>query len=168
MFTQNMFNLFSTWVLVWAALAGPGQALGDALKPGTRYVLQGDTIYDRKTDLTWQRCTYGQHWREVGECQGEPRRLTFDDANKLKLGGWRLPTLDELNSIVVRGRKPSIDATLFPNTPPLYYWATDNRDNSFAWYVFFENGVANHYFPPRTNKDLARLVRSGKWPPGKP
>jgi hypothetical protein len=161
MMIVRIVQLFVCLVLSSMAVAANSEA-------NARYVIQDDRVHDRQTDLTWQRCTYGMRWTANKDCQGEPRRLTFDAAKKLESGGWRLPTLDELNSIVVRGRKPSIDETLFPNTPPLYFWATDNRDTTFSWYVLFENGVANHYFPPRTNRDLVRLVRTGKWLPRKP
>lgn len=131
----------------------------------SRLLPQGEVVYDRKTDLTWQRCTYGQRWVRNKGCTGESKRITFDEAKALERDGWRVPTLDELKSIVVKGVKPTIDTAAFPDTPPVYFWSTDNRDTSFSWYVLFENGVANHYFPPRTNKDRVRLVRSGRWLP---
>jgi hypothetical protein len=135
-----------------------------ALAGSPRYMVQGAVVYDRQTDLTWQRCTYGQHWREGAGCEGTPTRVTFDDARALAKEGWRLPNLDELRSIVQLGATPTIDPVAFPDTPPLYFWATDTRDPTFSWYVFFENGIANHYYPPRTNKDLVRFVRSGPMP----
>lgn len=130
--------------------------------PAHRFVINGEYAYDIKTDLTWKRCSYGQVWREPSGCTGKPTLITFDDAKQLEKDGWRIPTLDELNSIVITKRSPTIDSTIFPNTPPVYYWATDNRDKSAAWYVFFENGRTNHYYPPRTNRDVFRMVRTGK------
>jgi hypothetical protein len=129
-----------------------------------RLSVRGALVHDRRTDLTWQRCTLGQRWSDAeGRCEGEPMRLTFDDAKRLERDGWRIPTLDELLSLVVTGQTPTIDASAFPDTPPLYYWATDNRDLGSAWYVLFENGRSNHYFPPRTNRDFVRFVRTGPW-----
>lgn len=151
------------WAWGWICaclLAGP-----PVRAAAPRLLAQGDTVYDRKTDLTWQRCTLGQRWDGHSRCLGDARRLTFDEARQMQTGGWRVPTLDELLSIVTPGRVPTIDPVLFPDTPPLYYWATDNREVGMAWYVFFENGRANHYFPPHTNRDLLRLVRSGRWAP---
>jgi hypothetical protein len=29
-----------------------------------RFVVHGNEVYDKKTDLTWQRCNYGQTWDE--------------------------------------------------------------------------------------------------------
>lgn len=129
-----------------------------------RLEAQGALVYDRKTDLTWQRCSYGQGWDEaVSRCTGQPRKLRFDEARKLEAVGWRVPKLDELVSIVQRGSKPALDAQAFPDTPPTYFWATDNREDDTAWYVSFADGRTNHYFPPRTNSDLVRFVRSGRW-----
>lgn len=138
-----------------------------AAEPASRAAMleaRGDVVYDRKTDLTWQRCSHGQRWDGKERCIGEVLRLTFDEAKALEADGWRVPTLDELTSIVVKGRKPTIDSAMFPDTPPAYFWATGDRDTSLSWYVYFENGIANHYFPPRTNRDSVRLVRSGRWP----
>ncbi len=164
-----MFARFPLFLLcVHAAMALPAQAVELAAKTQARLVPQGEVVYDRKTDLTWQRCTYGQRWTEGKGCAGESKRVTFDEAKALESAGWRVPTLDELKSIVVKGVKPTIDAAAFPDTPPVYFWSTDNRDTSFSWYVLFENGLANHYFPPRTNKDRVRLVRSGHWRPSAP
>lgn len=132
-------------------------------RPATsRWVVQGSLVYDRKTDLTWQRCVHGQRWEAAAGCVGMPQRLSFDDALKLQAGGWRVPRLDELVSIVMRvGSAPLIDTEVFPGTPASYFWATDNRDLQASWYVSFEDGRTNHYYPPRSNRDLLRLVRSG-------
>lgn len=152
-------------LFISVSLGGPGIARSLAADgDGTPLVAEGALVHDRKTDLTWQRCTVGQRWSNSGgRCEGQPVRLAFDDAKRLERDGWRIPTLDELLSLVVTGRTPSIDEQAFPDTPPVYYWATDNRDRDSAWYVLFENGRSNHYFPPRTNQDLVRFVRTGPW-----
>jgi hypothetical protein len=149
-----------------ASIAAPASASVTA-PAGARLVAQGDRVYDRKTDLTWQRCSLGQTWQAAaGRCQGAPLRLGFAEALQRQADGWRVPTLDELQSIVRPGARPAIDAQAFPDTPPLYFWATDNRDLAAAWYVRFEDGRANHYYPPHTNRDLLRLVHSGRALPG--
>jgi hypothetical protein len=142
-----------------AAAEGASQAGRDA-----RWQAQAALVYDTRTDLTWQRCPYGQRWQPGPDrCTGTAVRITFDDAKKLESQGWRMPRLDELVSIVVKGNTPAIDPLAFPDTPPTYFWATDNRDLDSAWYVLFSDGRINHYFPPRTNRDLVRFVRSGRW-----
>lgn len=129
-----------------------------------RLIADGALVYDRKTDLTWSRCSLGQRWdAQRSTCAGEAARITFDEAKALEGRGWRIPTLDELSSIVRPDSVPTIDSRIFPGTPPQYYWATDNRDTTASWYVWFENGRTNHYFPPRTNRDRVRYVRTGRW-----
>jgi len=147
-------------------MAAIGLLAGSAFaSPGAqRLIAEGALVYDRKTDLTWQRCVYGQRFdRTTGSCSGTPQKLTFDAAKLLEAQGWRVPRLDELVSLVVRGPAPTIDASAFPDTPATYFWATDNRDLTAAWYVSFEDTRTNHYFPPRTNRDLVRFVRVGRW-----
>ncbi len=57
---------------------------------------------------------------------------------------WRMPTVDELQSIVDYGAYPlaSIDAAWFPNTPAYYYWTSspDLSNNGAGWYVNFTSG----------------------------
>ena len=56
---------------------------------------------------------------------------------------WRLPTLTELQSLVLTGvGSPTIDTTWFPNTQPWYM--TSTPDSSFAgsaWFVGFVSGA---------------------------
>ena len=76
---------------------------------------------------------------------------------------WRLPTLDELQSILdtsrIIGLSPTIDAHWFPNTQIAAYWsASPNPDNSTsAWYVYFGKGGAFKTIRPYNY--FVRLVR---------
>jgi hypothetical protein len=79
---------------------------------------------------------------------------------------WRLPTADELQSIVdysVAFPVPTIDATWFPNTQGNIYWsASPNVGNpALAWVVDFFNGnVSSDGF--RDSSSYVRLVRAGQ------
>ena len=71
--------------------------------------------------------------------------------------GWRLPTVDELLSIVnFGGASPTIDATYFPSTSGNGYWAGTSTASSttFAWAVNFADGTAG-----ATNKNTPYRVR---------
>jgi hypothetical protein len=67
------------------------------------------------------------------------------------IGGWRVPTKDELLSIVdlsVPAPGPTIDATAFPITPAACFWtsspfnpSSDGRTNSY-WGIDFGHGSA--------------------------
>lgn len=76
-----------------------------------RYLINNDgTVTDIHTKLTWQRCSVGQTW--TGEtCAGEASSFKWDDAMQLAKDGWRLPTVDELDTLVFCSsgqRKPSV------------------------------------------------------------
>ncbi len=85
-----------------------------------RFQVAGNEVYDRKADLTWQRCDFGQTWDEANAwCHGVKRHGTVDaltEAAKSEAAGWRLPTLDELSSMMeVACRTQAKDTTpLFP------------------------------------------------------
>jgi hypothetical protein len=111
-----------------------------AAPPGQyNYTDDGNTVYDRRTQLTWQRIV-------------SPQVYSWDGANKicaqLALGDpslpWRLPTKKELESLIDRRTNgPSIDALAFPNTPhDKYFWSSSPRARApeTAWAVNFNYG----------------------------
>lgn len=113
-----------------------------ASAPAGRYTLSVDTVYDTKTKLTWQRATPGATYDWPGAksyCQG----LTLGGYSS----GWRLPTIQELSSLVdVASFNPAIDKAAFPGTPVGRYWSSSpNARYSGAWTVTFDYGNATHY-----------------------
>ncbi|MEX0584593.1 MAG: TRAP transporter substrate-binding protein DctP [Natronospirillum sp.] len=117
------------------------------------------TVEDRATGLEWARCSLGQTWRN-DTCEGRAQRSNYEGAvesiTALNQGAgyaghhdWRLPTADELHSLVYcPAGEPSfqkamnticqngpatvvIDSTAFPETPPSWYWTSSvNPDDS--------------------------------------
>ena len=93
----------------------------------------------------------GLEWQQVvgTERHSWTNAKTYCQGLALDGGGFRLPTKDELLSLVVEGNDPPIALTAFPNTPSGLYWsATPDPDNtaSRAWEVSFNaggNGVAS-------------------------
>jgi len=76
---------------------------------------------------------------------------------------WRLPTANELQSLVdFEAQIWVIDTTWFPNTPAALHWARENAapNASGAWVVEFDYGrqYANFKYFPR----YVRLVRGGQ------
>jgi hypothetical protein len=95
------------------------------------------TVNDLNTGLMWQQATssYTMNWASAGShCSG------------LSLAGhsdWRLPAVDELQSIVDYGElNPVIDTTAFPGTQSSGYWSstTSVSYTSSAWPVSFSSG----------------------------
>jgi Protein of unknown function (DUF1566) len=161
-------------IILAAALASslaafkPVWAECDAAKPAeplaSRFELRGDTVYDKSTNLTWMRCSYGQAWTERGECSGSVTLLDWDGAMALRSPGdaWRIPQKEELESIVATHcKRPAIDEAVFPETPSIQFWTSTGSSPSHAWVVFFRTGMSTWTYP-RTAQFAVRLVRTGR------
>jgi hypothetical protein len=113
-----------------------------------RYAINGAEVYDSQTKLIWARCSVGQEWKD-GHCVGTVTYFSFADAQKQAGGEWRVPTKDELLSLVDKERKsfPVVDTAAFPET--------------IAWYVDFTDGYSSGFIA-EDNKLAVRLVRNGQ------
>jgi hypothetical protein len=133
-------------------------ACEDSSQPG-RFVVQGDEVLDTKTNLTWQRCSVGQHL--AGEaCTGTVEAFTWDQAKKKAGGGWRLPTLDELSGIASQPcGLATADKKVFSDMDPLkpWYWTATATEKDLAWIVGFNNGSTFNGY--RTAPNAVRLVK---------
>jgi len=88
--------------------------------------------------------------------------IDYCEALSLDGGGWRLPNLNELTSIVDDTRSnPAIDST-FKNTISDFYWSSTTMVNStsYVWVVYF--GVGGQFGDYKTDNDYVRCVRSGQ------
>ncbi len=151
-------------------LVRSGQSFGllDIARPSADYVDHGDgTATHSPTSLIWQRCAVGQTWTG-GTCAGAASAVTWDDAMRLNsgLGGktdWRLPTEDELLSLVDYSKSlPAINSALFPNVPQAGFWSGSSYspDPNVAWFVDFDNGFT--YAVIKTHAFYVRLVRNAQ------
>ena len=113
--------------------------------------------------LTWQRCSVGQRFDD-GHCHGTPTKLDWASAAKAAASeghGWRLPTRDELNTLLVAAcNSPATDTTVFPGTDSGWYWSATKAGDQGAWFVDFENGGGGGE-TLRTSTAGVRLVRNG-------
>lgn len=131
--------------------------------PLSRYQLQGPLAKDTKTGLTWWRCAAGQNW-DGKSCGGKPRQMTLADAQawlgRLNAGpagerkgfaDWRLPTQDELLSLVASNcADPAINSKAFPNTAAAPYWTATSAGGVTQWGVGFADGFEEIFNASRT------------------
>jgi hypothetical protein len=139
---------FATGDLHWPAPNAPGSGLPneqqyDTSTPGI--------VLDKVTGLTWQQqvsaLSYGPD-EAAAYCTGLG-------------GGWRLPAVVELLSIVDFTKSPVIDAAAFPGTPAEFFWtstAVSGGPGRF-WLVHFGAGVALNYPPGINGVPYANRVR---------
>jgi Cys-rich repeat protein len=76
---------------------------------------------------------------------------------------WRLPTIEELSTLVDAGRgNPSIDPVFIP-TPSYLYWSSTTlaADTSNVWLVNFDGG--NVSYMPKSFSFYVRAVRGGPY-----
>lgn len=103
--------------------------------------LMGGHVTDQVTGLVWQKSDDDskKNWNEAWDyCQNleMPPGLWTD---------WRLPSIDELMSIVDYGAHfPAINS-VFWGTEPLHYWSADTVPDNMpgAWTVNFQTGIVD-------------------------
>lgn len=119
-----------------------------------RFIDNGDnTITDTKTGLIWSKNTIAT---DVDFANAEKAVAALGD-------GWRLPTIDELETLVDRTRySPAIDTEAFLDTESDRYWsATPHaKYTSAVWVVDFYGGVVGDGL--RSLGCCVRAVRSGQ------
>jgi hypothetical protein len=140
-------------------------------------------VKDNVTGLVWEVKTDdgGIHdkdntyrWGGV-TAQGSGYGTYYDDWDSLVNGSnsealcgysdWRVPTIEELQSIVNYNRTgPSIDTAYFPNTVSSDFWSSSPSApySDSAWYVYFAYGYAANFKYDRYYDAPVRLVRSGQ------
>ena len=130
----------------------------------SRFAIKGDEVYDSQTKLTWARCSVGQEWKN-DHCVGTVTYFNYAEAQKQASGKWRVPTKDELLSLVDLQRKifPVTDIAAFPDMDPNHpwYWSSTPNGSSIAWYVDFTDGYSSGFID-EANALAIRLVRSGQ------
>jgi Protein of unknown function (DUF1566) len=115
-------------------------------------------VFDQETGLVWEQSpdTSTQDWPNA---QAHCNTKTVGDRQ-----GWRLPTLQELDSLVEPAVRfgPTLPANPFTNVRSSIYWsATAAASNAaLAWFVNFDNAqVANG---SKTDQHFVWCVRGGQ------
>ncbi len=130
--------------------------------PGVRFVDNGDgTVSDNRTGLMWEKkdpnsgCLHcvddTYNWFDaMSQWITEVNGFTDDPNVQAGLGGhsdWRLPTVVELQTILLEPAPCSTDPCIHPifgptalSFPAFFYWSSSTKPNGNAWVVFFGNG----------------------------
>jgi hypothetical protein len=128
------------WVPVLALALWPlaRPAAAPRCKPTSRFVvLSGGMVRDTLTKLVWQQ-------------QSSATTMNWANAKTYcASAGLRLPTVKELDSLVdltVASPGPTIDKTVFPNTPAEAFWTSSPSAivSGLVWLVDLYNGYSAH------------------------
>ena len=137
--------------------------------PNSRYEIHGDgTVTDIVTGLMWLQCSLGQDLSD--NCSDSASKYDWQDAldiaESYNLGNysdWRLPNIKELVSLAALDRhNPTINSTVFPNTPSDWYWSSspyDGFDGYILWLSFDQGDESSSH---SSSNLFVRLVRSGQ------
>ena len=122
-----------------------------------QYKDNGDgTVTDLNTGLMWQKTDDGQqrNWADAKQYCGDLVLGGYDD--------WRLPRIDELETIVDYSRvDPAIDP-LFTCESNAYWTSSHFAGNpAYVWYVICGNGYAN--WNSMSTVNAVRCVRGVPW-----
>ena len=143
----------------------------DASKPETtplaRFVIEKERgiVFDTMNSLTWKICPEGMAYSN-GRCKGS-WLYEWNEARDTSIGGWRLPNIDELMSIVEkRCTKPAINLQVFPDTRSEHFWSSSSfvDDHGYAYSVFFGRGFISNDL--KSNAYSIRLVLGPEWRDG--
>lgn len=133
---------------------------------------------DSNTGLIWSRCSLGQVW-DGSSCVGDAVEYTWDDAksqaenaNYAERKDWRLPTIKELGTLIIKdkaGFSPSNNILFTPKSGVYgWFWSSSPRDEpdynegfaGTARFIDFDKGVKDAVL--RLQPCYVRLVRYSK------
>ena len=150
--------LFASGLVCCATAATAAECTFEPRLPTSRYEITGGQVLDKETKLTWQRCSMGQKWVEGTGCTGTPQEVSWTELKKLD-GAWRLPTKEELQSLVSKACLRSVNAEAFPgiNLQSPVFWSSTETAPDLTWIVDLKNG--GEFNALRTAKNAVMLVQ---------
>jgi hypothetical protein len=161
---------------MWIAMSAPVLAATNAVGPyyatpswdqtlpaSTRFIvltnMNNEAVLDRETGLVWQQSpsTAPDTWYN--------QSFNCINSNTGGRTGWRLPTIQELLSLVDRSQSnPSLPSGHPFTVQSSFYWSATTLavSASLAWFVNFNNGVVGDLGNSSDNAQaLAWCVRGG-------
>ena len=136
---------------VLGLLAFSAPALADA--PAGRYTFPASgTVYDTRTKLTWQRVADGNEYTQSAAA-------SYCASLSLAGTGWRLPSADELLTLIDPTRyNPAVDPAFSSSSGNPFWSSTPYAGSSDrGWTVYFLEGSSSFYLT--SSKCLVRCVR---------
>ena len=129
-------------------------------------------LHSAENLYSWYRPDAGEEYRgseDAGRCDGlsdcDTRGYVqaLNRENYCGLSDWRLPTLEEMMTVVkINGSVSGItmDTEYFPQALPSWYWTASSKEEypCHAWYILFRNGIA--LLGRKSRPKHLRLVRS--------
>ena len=116
-----------------------------------RFRVENGTVLDTKTNLMWMQNQLD-------------REFTFDEAIVIThefagFNDWRLPTIDELASIINYQSNPAYFEEFRFEVIDSRFWSSSPYvgDTYYAWYVYFDGGDVSYNY--RGDAFPVRLVR---------
>lgn len=126
-------------------VGGRQSAWSAVLPPESRFqiaLVGGEAVLDKETNLVWEKSpsTVLEDWRRAN-----------NQCNGMTLGGrkgWRLPTVQELASLLEAGETGTTlpDGHPFATVQPQAYWSATltTADSRFAWGLNFLDGAVGY------------------------
>ncbi len=135
------------------------------------YSRSGDVVTDNVTGLEWQdnetvqRPWLTQENYDAGNYNDTSGITATTYCSELELDGrgWRLPTIEELETLVDDGKyNPSVTENVFQHISSYRYWSSTTYadSTSHAWFVDFYNGFSS--FDIKISGYYVRCVRGGQ------
>ncbi len=115
----------------------------------------GGGLHDKDNKYTWYDSNPAVNYGEIGangpgavDCTQE-FVAAVNAENYLGYSDWRMPTLEELKSIVDKSKgMPTINTNYFPRTMSTSYWSGSSNVSAaatvHAWYIWFVNGSESY------------------------
>ena len=158
-FTDSTSNAHHVRLVRGSRLNGPRFSFGSVSYAGDA---ANNLVNDALTGLQWRRCLEGMNWNG-STCTGTAGSFSQEQAlaRAREQGGWRLPNIKELGSLVDRTRtaSPRIDTNAFPALGQPAAWSSTPlvANTAGAWAVGFTTGAVG--YTSRTDLTGVRLVR---------
>lgn len=152
---MSLRALFVSSVLMCSATAAYAQCSAEPRLPTSRYVINGAQFTDTQTKLTWQRCAVGQKFEEGAGCVGTPQEIPWARAKKMD-GAWRLPTKDEMATLVSSACLKSVNTEVLPgiNLQHPIFWTSTETAPGLTWTVNLNSGHEFNALQSSTNAVL--------------